>query len=86
MNWGELLQRFVKCRALAIIFSNPESIPDLRKVEVAMYITRALEPLVRRYSEHFKVVVVTGPRQVGKTTMLKHLMEEDASEGIERAY
>lgn len=51
-----------------------------------MYITRALEPLVRRYSEHFKVVVVTGPRQVGKTTMLKHLMEEDASEGIERAY
>ena len=51
-----------------------------------MYITRALEPLVRRYSEHFKVVVVTGPRQVGKTTMLNHLMEEDASEGIERAY
>ena len=51
-----------------------------------MYITRALEPLVRRYSEHFKVVVVTGPRQVGKTTMLKHLMEEDESEGIERAY
>ena len=51
-----------------------------------MYITRALEPLVRRYSEHFKVVVVTGPRQVGKTTMLKHLMEEDDPEGIERAY
>lgn len=51
-----------------------------------MYITRALEPLVRRYSEHFKVVVVTGPRQVGKTTMLKHLMEEDAHAGHERAY
>lgn len=42
-----------------------------------MYIKRALEPLIRRYSEHFKVVVVTGPRQVGKTTMLKHLIEED---------
>ena len=51
-----------------------------------MYITRALEPLVRRYSEHFKVVVVTGPRQVGKTTMLKHLIEQDAAAGTRRAY
>ena len=51
-----------------------------------MYITRALEPLVRRYSEYFKVVVVTGPRQVGKTTMLKHLMEEDAQAGRQRSY
>ena len=51
-----------------------------------MYISRALEPLVRRYSEHFKVVVVTGPRQVGKTTMLKHLIEQDAAAGISRAY
>ena len=51
-----------------------------------MYIKRALESVVRRYSEHFKVVVVTGPRQVGKTTMLRHLMEEDATSGIERAY
>lgn len=51
-----------------------------------MYIKRAAEELVRRYSEHFKVVVVTGPRQVGKTTMLKHLMEEDAGSGVGRAY
>lgn len=51
-----------------------------------MYIKRALEPVVRSYSEHFKAVVVTGPRQVGKTTMLKHLMEEDAQNGIERSY
>lgn len=48
-----------------------------------MYITRTLEPLVRRYSNFFKVVVVTGPRQVGKTTMLKHLIEQD---GAKRAY
>lgn len=53
---------------------------------LAMYIRRALESLVRKYSEHFKVVVVTGPRQVGKTTMLKHLMDEDAENGVERAY
>lgn len=51
-----------------------------------MYIERALEPIVRQYSENFKAVVVTGPRQVGKTTMLKHLMEQDAERGIERAY
>lgn len=52
-----------------------------------MYIPRALEGVVRRYSEHFKVVVVTGPRQVGKTTMLKHLMEQDAAAtGVTRSY
>ncbi|MBM6775109.1 ATP-binding protein [Olsenella profusa] len=51
-----------------------------------MYITRALEPVVRRYSGHFKVIVVTGPRQVGKTTMLRHLMEEDAANGAGRSY
>ena len=47
---------------------------------------RALETVVRRYSQYFKVVLVTGPRQVGKTTMLKHLMEEDERAGISRAY
>ena len=51
-----------------------------------MYIDRALEPIVRRYSEHFKVVVVTGPRQVGKTTMLRHLAEQDETCGIVRSY
>ena len=50
------------------------------------YIPRALESVVRRYSEHYKVVVVTGPRQVGKTTMLKHLIEQDAEKGMERTY
>ena len=51
-----------------------------------MYIGHALEPVVRRYSERFKVVMVTGPRQVGKTTVLRHLMEEDVAKGIERSY
>ena len=53
---------------------------------MSMYIKRALEPLIRRYSEHFKAVVVTGPRQVGKTTMLRHLAQEDESRGIQRTY
>lgn len=51
-----------------------------------MYIKRALETVVRNYSAHFKVVVVTGPRQVGKTTMLRHLAEEDAANGLARTY
>jgi predicted AAA+ superfamily ATPase len=42
-----------------------------------MYITRALEPTVRRVSEQFPVMLLTGARQVGKTTLLKHLSEND---------
>lgn len=40
------------------------------------YIERALERKFLHMSEFFKVVLVTGARQVGKTTMLKHLAEE----------
>ncbi|MGN1099731.1 MAG: ATP-binding protein [Christensenellales bacterium] len=38
-----------------------------------MYIHRHLEPKFLKTSNFFKVVLVTGARQVGKTTMLKHL-------------
>jgi len=38
-----------------------------------MYINRHLEQVVLRTSELFPVVMVTGPRQVGKTTMLEKL-------------
>ena len=41
-----------------------------------MYITRHLEETILRASEMFPVVMVTGPRQVGKTTMLEKLAEE----------
>lgn len=51
------------------------------------YIHRALEPFFLKCSAHFKAVALLGPRQVGKTTMLKHLAaEEAATTGIERAY
>jgi predicted AAA+ superfamily ATPase len=40
-----------------------------------MYIARHLESVVERANETFPVVMVTGPRQVGKTTMLKKLAE-----------
>jgi len=42
-----------------------------------MYIKRKLEQKVLQTSKHFPVVLVTGPRQVGKTTMLKKLSSSD---------
>ncbi|HWQ77963.1 MAG TPA: ATP-binding protein [Anaerovoracaceae bacterium] len=39
------------------------------------YISRRLERKFIRMSEFFKAVLVTGARQVGKTTMLRHLAE-----------
>ncbi|MDO4290243.1 MAG: ATP-binding protein [Eggerthellaceae bacterium] len=38
-----------------------------------MYIERAAEQTVKKVSDTFPVLLVTGPRQVGKTTMLKKL-------------
>lgn len=37
------------------------------------YKKRAIEPKIKRLAELFPVVVVTGARQVGKTTLLRHL-------------
>ncbi len=45
------------------------------------YITRELERKFRQMDGFFKVVLVTGARQVGKTTMLKHL-----AKGTNRTY
>lgn len=36
------------------------------------YIPRALEPVLRKAAAEFPAVVLTGPRQSGKTTLLKH--------------
>lgn len=46
-----------------------------------MYIKRALEKVVGEVTEEYPVVLVTGPRQVGKTTMLQKMME-----GTDRSY
>ena len=40
-----------------------------------MYIPRAIEPAVLSIAKTFPVLLVTGPRQVGKTTLLKHIAE-----------
>lgn len=41
-----------------------------------MYIQRAAEETIKRISQMFPVLLVTGPRQVGKTTLLQKLSEE----------
>ena len=46
-----------------------------------MYITRNIEQTINRISNQFKVLLLTGARQVGKTTLLKHL-----AQGSGRAY
>ena len=44
------------------------------------YIHRAIEPTFRHLSKEYCVLLMTGPRQVGKTTMLKKLMDEENAE------
>ena len=50
------------------------------------YITRELERKFLKLKAFFKVILVTGARQVGKTTMLQRLADIQNSEGIERKY
>ena len=46
------------------------------------YIKRAVEETISRVSKMFPVLLVTGPRQVGKTTLLQRMAEAQQSEGI----
>ena len=51
-----------------------------------VYIKRAAEDTIARVSKMFPVLLLTGPRQVGNTTLLQRLAEVQQSEGIERKY
>lgn len=42
----------------------------------AIYIPRRLESVIQEAAQYFSVISVTGPRQSGKSTMLKHLFPE----------
>lgn len=41
-----------------------------------MYIQRSLEKTIQKTEKGFKSILVTGPRQVGKSTLLKHLYKD----------
>ena len=45
-----------------------------------MYLKRTLTTVIKQASNQFPVLLVTGPRQVGKTTCLRH------AAGQERTY
>ena len=47
-----------------------------------MYIKRAIEPVIESMINTFKVVLITGPRQVGKSTTLKYLLSDSAYEYV----
>ncbi len=42
-----------------------------------MFIDRALEKVVKEVSNTFPVLLITGPRQIGKTTLLEYVAEEN---------
>lgn len=44
-----------------------------------MYLTRTLEKFVTKAAKQFPVLLITGARQVGKTTFLKHLLKKGMS-------
>lgn len=46
------------------------------------YIKRAAEDTAARVSKMFPVLLITGPRQVGKTTLLQKLAEEHKEAGV----
>lgn len=37
------------------------------------YVPRSLKPVLKKAVSQFSVVVLAGPRQSGKTTLLRHL-------------
>lgn len=44
-----------------------------------MYFRRTLQTFLKKASEQFSTLLVTGPRQVGKTTILQHLSDKERS-------
>ena len=44
-----------------------------------MYIQRAIEKIIKELTKQYSAILITGPRQVGKTTMLKRLMEDEGN-------
>lgn len=59
---------------------------EMQPTMPSAYLTRTLESSIMAASHQFPVLMLTGPRQVGKTTLLKTLCERDKSEKTSRHY
>ena len=46
------------------------------------YIKRTLEESIKKINEDYSCLLLIGPRQVGKTTMLEHLMDETSRQKV----
>ena len=44
---------------------------------VLMYLRRAIEETIEKVKKQFPILLLTGPRQIGKTTVLKEIMGEE---------
>ena len=51
----------------------------LHKMDKQLYLNRTIEEVITEASQYFSVISVTGPRQSGKSTLLKHLFQNTAS-------
>ena len=51
-------------------------IPKLHKMDKQLYLNRTIEEVITEASQYFSVISVTGPRQSGKSTLLKHLFPD----------
>lgn len=45
-----------------------------------VYIDRSMESLVAQVADEYSVILITGPRQVGKSTLLQHILEQRAEQ------
>ena len=43
---------------------------------ISMWITRNIESLIKEYAKEFPALIITGARQVGKTSILRHLFPD----------
>lgn len=41
------------------------------------YTQRTMEPLIRSLMQEYSAILITGPRQVGKSTLLQHILEQE---------
>lgn len=51
-----------------------------------MYIEREIENHVLKLAGFYPIVTVTGPRQSGKTTLIRHLFPQHAYHNLERTW